>query len=412
MKPTFAPILAVSLLWASSVRSAPTKSGPVFKPTSCAACLQDEPAAAGNPVGSLLVTWEGLAPTASRGVPARFFRPDGSAKGADFQAVAAAPNTTASEPRLAGNAKGFVLVWAVEAGGDSDVFARRYSTTGVAVGAAVQVNVDDPKLPLAPSDSLPDVSLAADGSFVVAWLRFVPFYDDASPGVPPAIFVRRFSSAGSPLAAPAQISTGLVGSERPALCVATTGATTVAWTSIDRREPFVPSLEGVSLRRLLATGVPQKQTLVLAAPNSTRSRVAAACGKDGGALVAWSGELPPAASDGDVAAQRFGNDGKKAGAAFVVNSERAGEQGAPAVSYDPTGAFVVAWSSRDGFDDFIRVRRFSAAGVPTSADVEVVNDAGAGTALGPPALGHTKGGDFAVLWRNGSRHLFAQRMKP
>jgi hypothetical protein len=405
-------LLAVLSLAAAAARPAPTKLGAVFQPSSCPSCVQDQPAATGNPTGSLLVAWEALSPVDTRGVGARFFRPIGSAKGPDFKAVAAQPGTTVAEPRLAGNDKGFVLVWTAESAGDTDVWARRYSPTAVPVGAPFQVNVDDPALPRAPEDSLAEVSLRADGSFAVAWLRFVPFYDGASPGVPPAIFVRRFSPTGAPLAAPVQVSTGLVGEARPALCVSTTGATTVAWTSIDQRAPFEPSLEGASLRRLQPTGAPQGPTLVLSAAKSQRARVAAACGRDGGAVVAWSTELPPAAADGDVLAQRFAKDGKKAGAVFVVNSNRAGPQGAPALSFDATGFFVAAWSSRDGLQDAIRVRRFSAAGVATSPDIDVFDDAGDGGALGAPALAHTKSGAFTVLWRNNFRHLFAQKFKP
>ena len=407
-----APAIACALFMISTaVQAGPVRSGATLPASSCESCVQGAAAAAGNPAGSLLVAWETLAPTASRGIAARFFRPLGAARGADFQAVAAPPGTTVGDVALAGNAKGFVLAW-TQSGDDSDVYARRYSPTGVALGAPIPVNVDRRALPRAPEDFAPAVALAADGGFTVAWVRVVPFYDGASPGTRPAIFVRRFTLAGLPRSAPQQISTGLVADDRPALCVATGGAVTVVWTSVDRFEPFQPSLEGVSLRRMQALGTLQAQTLVLAPPTSSQPRPAAACGPDGGAVVAWTSELTPAAPDGDIVAQRFAKDGKRIGARFVVNANRAGAQTAAALSFDSTGALVAAWASREDFDDVLRIRRFGANGAPLSGDVEVWNDGASGAAPGAPTLAHTKGGDFAVAWADTRRKILVQRFRP
>jgi hypothetical protein len=196
------------------------------------------------------------------------------------------------------------------------------------------------------------------------------------------------------------------------LCVGTGGGATIAWTSLDKREPFQASLEGISMRRLQPVGTVQAQTFVLSAPKSRAASPAVGCGKDGGAVVAWSTELAPADSEGDILAQRYAKDGKKLGGVFVVNSLRPGQQSSPALSFDPTGAFVIAWLSRNGLDDFLRVRRFSAAGVPTSVDVEAFNDGGEGSGLRAPGLAHTKAGDFTVVWSDTFRKLAAQRFKP
>jgi len=405
-------ILALtSLLLPGALSAGPTKSGPSFALSTCSDCLQAAPAAAGNSAGSLFALWESLAPSADRGVPARFFRPLGPARGDDFFVQNASSESTLLDPRIAGDAKSFVAVWAVETGDDTNVFARRYTPRGIALGAPIAVNQDDPALPRAPQDFAPAVAMAPGGGFVVAWIRFVPFADDRHPGSQPAVYVRRFAADGKPLAAPLQLSTGLVAAERPDLCVTTTNAAAVAWTSVDRYEPFVPSLEGVKVRRLQPSGAPQPKTLVLSSPTSGQANAAVSCGADGGFVVAWSDEKAPAVDGADIVAQRFARDGKKAGAAFIVNSETGGDQVTPGLSHDPSGAFVAVWSGHDGAKDGIALRRFTAAGAPTAAEVDVTS--GIGGRRGAPDVAHTgTAGNFVVVWQDPSRIVVGQRFKP
>jgi hypothetical protein len=400
-----------SLLLPGALSAGPTKSGPSFGLSSCSACVQAAPAAAGNPAGSLFALWESLAPGDDRGVPARFFRPLGPARGADFFVQSASPASTLLDPQIAGDARSFVAVWALETGDDTDVFARRYTPRGIGVGPAIQVNQDDPALTRAPRDFAPAVAMAPGGGFVVAWIRFVPFVDDLHPGSRPAVFIRRFAADGVPLAAPLQLSTGLVAAERPGLCVTTTNAAAVAWTSVDRYEPFQPSLEGVSVRRLQPSGLPQPRTLVLSTPTSRQANAAVSCGADGGYVVAWSDQKAPALVGEDIVAQRFARDGKKAGAAFLVNSVTGGDQTTPELSHDSSGAFVAVWSGHDGLKDGIAVRRFTAAGAATGPEVDV--SAGAGGRRSAPDVAHTgTAGNFVVVWQDPSRIVVGQRFKP
>jgi hypothetical protein len=344
-------------------------------------------------------------------VPARFFRPLGPARGGDFFVQPGSAATTVLDPRVAADARSFVTVWATEAGGDTDVLARRYSPRGVALGSAIAVSQDDPALPRSPEDFSPVVALSPDGGFAVAWLRFVPFLDDSHPGTTPAVFIRRFTAEGTPRGAALQLSSGLVASERPDLCVTTSGAAVVAWTSVDRFAPFEPSREGVSVRRLQPSGRPQPKTLVLSPPDSTEANAAVSCGPDGGYAVAWSDENPPAVDGTDVLAQRFSRDGRKAGPVFAIASDTGGEQTLPALSHDSSGALVAAWSSRDGEQDGVFARRFLAGGAATGPQVAVA--AGLGPRRATPDVAHAgRSGDFVVVWVDPARKVTGQRFKP
>jgi hypothetical protein len=407
------PVILVltSLFLPGALSAGPTKSGPSFALSTCSDCVQAAPAAAGNAAGSLFALWESLAPTTDRGVPARFFRPLGPARGGDFFVQSASPASTLLDPRVAGDANSIVAVWAAENREDTDVYVRRYTPRGIAIGASIAVNQDDPALPRAPQDFAPAVAMAPGGGFVVAWIRFVPFADDRHPGSQPAVYVRRFAADGKPLAAPLQLSTGLVAAERPGLCVTTTNAAVVAWTSVDRYEPFVPSLEGVKVRRLQPSGAPQPKTLVLSAPTSSQANTAVSCGADGGFVVAWSDEKAPAIDGADIVAQRFVRDGKKTGAAFLVNSETGGDQVTPALSHDASGAFVAVWSGHDAAQDGIALRRFTAAGAPSGAEVDVSSGNG-GRRVAPDVTHTGTAGNFAVVWQDPSRIVVGQRFKP
>lgn len=408
------PVILVltSLVLPGMLSAGPTKSGPPFALSTCSDCVQAAPAAAGNAAGSLFALWESRAPGADRGLPARFFRPLGPARGNDFFVQSADdPASTLLDPRVAGDAKSFVAVWAVDSGDDTDVFARRYTPRGVAAGPPIPVNQDDPALSRPPQDFAPAVAMAPGGGFVVAWIRFVPFADDRHPGSQPSVFVRRFAADGKPLAAPLQLSSGLVAAERPGLCVTTTNAAAVAWTSVDRYEPFMPPLEGVKLRRLQPSGLPQPKTLVLSAPTSGQANAAVSCGADGGFVVVWSDQKAPAVDGADIVAQRFARDGRKAGAAFIVNSETGGDQLTPAVSHDRSGAFVAVWSGHDGATAGIALRGFTPTGAPTGAEVDVSSNVGGRRRA--PDLAHTgTAGNFVVVWQEPSRIVVGQRFKP
>ena len=80
----------------------------------------------------------------------------------------------------------FVVVWrsTTEDGDASGIYARRYTASAVPRGPELRVD----GRPWPSSSSNPDVSMAADGSFIVAWR--------ASGD----LFAKRFNALGEPLA--------------------------------------------------------------------------------------------------------------------------------------------------------------------------------------------------------------------
>ncbi len=114
----------------------------------------------------------------------------------------------------------------------------------------------------------------------------------------------------------------------------------------------------------------------------------------GNFVVVWQ-SYPQDGGIWGVYAQRYDSAGASLGGEFRVNEFTAGSQTNAAVAADPTGPFVVAFSSfRDGSYD-IWARRFDAAG--TAGAEFRVNAYTTGFQFGP-AVAMDGGGRFVVVW--------------
>jgi hypothetical protein len=215
---------------------------------------------------------------------------------------------------------------------------------------------------------------------------------------------RRFTAAGALAGAQIKVSTGLAKGDRPGVCVDTSGRPVIVWTTVDAFRPFQSNLSGVSLRRLSAKGVPLTPSEGVVAPPAAQSvRPAVSCGNGSTFVVVWHSDVAPAVASSDILGQRFSNQGRPAGAKFVVNTTTAGFQKNPAISHDPSGNFVVAWQSDLGSKVGIFLRRYTAKGVPTGPELEVVSDVPNAVAPANPAISHLGNkGNFVVVWQDGS----------
>jgi len=412
-------ILTLALVPAVA-RAVPHANGTPFKVSSCDTCKKFVPAVAGAPTGStagtFLVAWESTTPKDPQGISARFFLKTGLARGADL-AVTQDALPAQHGPSVGADALGnYVVVWSVGtgSGGDSDIMAQRYKATGAANGPAFLVNVDDPAAAVPPVDAEPAVAVAADGSFVVTWILFVPpsFH---SAGTPPVVMARRYSKTATPVGPPVQVSSNLTNGSRPGVCIDTTGRAVVVWTNIDAIRPFEPSLMGVSMRRISTAGALVGTELVVAPPLSSASSAAVACGTGGTFVVSWSTDQAPASDHLDIVAQRFTTLGNRNGKIFRVNSITAGDQSEPAMMTDASGNFVVTWQSRlftSSFGYSIVGRRFLASATADGADFVVSKQA---SLLDDrplnPAVANLGATGFVIVWVKGSSNVQAQRYK-
>ncbi|HXU29855.1 MAG TPA: hypothetical protein VN851_04685 [Thermoanaerobaculia bacterium] len=396
--------LSVGLTGSAVFAAAPQKAGPPFSLSACSDCQQREPKVAVAPAGDFVVAWSGEGNAGLDGVPGRSFKANGTALGSDF-AFIGEDSSRAKDVDLAASRTDVVAAW-VE---NDRIYAQRLGFAGERIGEAVQVSQDDPSGLSTSRHLKPAVARAADGSFVVAWVRYVLGTGSGNPEV----LVRRFDAQGLPKTGQVKINSGFVNDSRPDVCIDTANRTITVWTNVDTFEPFLSTKKGVSARRLGPNLAPLEGERVIAPPRARESTVAVSCGKGATFAIVWETDQSPATDRGDLLVRRFSRLGRPLGTS-IVNQAREGVQRHPAITHEPSGGYTVAWTSDgDGNADAdagIVARRFSAAGAPLSDDFLVA--AGADRHLGLPGIAYAADGSSVFVWQNGLAGVFGQRYSP
>lgn len=385
--------LGMAIAAPAATRAQPTPSH-VFLFSSCFGCSPRNPTVAGNAAGDFLGTWTELRDVVSDGVFSRAFNATHTPFGDAFEVAPGAPGDPpqfdgASVADSQGN---FVVTWASVADGQSVILAQRFDPRGNALGSEIEVAADTGSL-ATPSDLKPTVAAAPGGGFVVAWVSLVT--GDEAPG-PPRVLARGFDATGAPTGPAVQLSTGAALSDRPSLCVSSTGRIHAAWAFTDELLPFQPSPVGVVVRRLSPAGVPIGPEQVVSRALDDESSVAIACGRGNTYAVAWQTAQAPAVSGSDIVVRRFTRLGRAVGVPFVLNQQLDGDQRNPALAVDSSGNFVAVWEGNPGGLQNVRGRRFGANGTPLSDEFTVYNAGPGNFAALRPALAILGAGSFVV----------------
>jgi hypothetical protein len=259
---------------------------------------QGTPSVAADGDGDFLVAWSSNQQDGDGyGVFARRFSSTGVAQATEFLLT---QHTVANQrlPDVTASAGGsFVIAWQSvgQDGSSYGIFARRFSSSGVPLGAEVQANTYTNS---AQRDATvaSSQSGAAAGSFVVAWTD-----EGGQDGSGYGIFARRFSSSGAAVAGEFQVGTHTSGYQRVAsAAMGPAGDFLVAWGT------FRNALAIIGARRFSSSGVPLTEELQVNTATEltpSRRRPAVGVGADGRFVVAWLAE-----QDGDshgVFAQRL-----------------------------------------------------------------------------------------------------------
>jgi len=310
----------------------------------------------------------------------------GQAVGPEFR-VNSFTTSYQSRPRVGADADGnFVVVWK-SFGRDGDGYAvagQRLDRLGVARGPEFVANT----FTTGPQRD-PSVAVAPSGMFVVTWQS----YQDGSGS---GIFARRFDAAGTPLG----VSEFRVNSHttytqrRPDVAYAPNGTFMVVWESAGQDG----SHYGIFGRRFDATGAALGAEFpVNAHTSNAQTRPVVAAAPDGGFVVAWQSYLQDGSLYG-IFARRFDSSGTPVGLDFQVNSFTTGYQTTPDVATDAAGAFLVVWNSQgpDGSGSGVSGQRFDAAGNPLGG--EFIANTTVSDSQNYASVGRDPSGDFLVAW--------------
>jgi hypothetical protein len=320
---------------------------------------------------SIIVSLAGLALDA---VPAPAQEP--VPMGAEFQ-ISGSTAADQLTPSASSDADGnFVVVWTSDAvPADRSVRGRRYDASGNPLGSAFKVNQSS-----VPLGSLPDVSSATGGEFVVVW---------TSLGNPVRVLARRFE-AGAPSGGEFRASTNTTDvQQEPVVAAAADGSFVVAWAS--GNGPTFFDYYEIFARRFDADGAPLGfQFQVNTYDYLNQDTPAIASSPDGRFVVVWESHWQDG-SLGGVFGQRYAVDGTRLGSEFQVNTTTTDFQFRPGVAMHDDGGFVVVWETLYPLPGRISGRRYDAAGNALGTEFEV--------ALGvDPDVTAEGDGGFLVAW--------------
>jgi len=312
--------------------------------------IQTAPFAASDDAGNFVVSWSGagIPQPAQFDVFAQRFDATGAPLGGEFRVNTVTAGTQLLTSMASDPAGNFVVVFQSygQDGSGYGVFAQRYASTGEPLGGEFQVNTFTTR-----NQSAPAVALDAFGNFVIAW---------TGPTEPLGsnrfdILARRYNSSGRPLGGEFRVNTHTRGDQRsPAIASDAAGNFTVVWESADESDVFGQrySSSGAPLGdefRINTFAIGDQYT-----PSVTSD-------PDGNTVVTWTSNGIEGYWYLDIFGQRFSSSGEALGGQFRVNSWTTYNQIDSAVLADPSGNFVVTWSScwtQDGSGCGIYGQRF------------------------------------------------------
>jgi hypothetical protein len=178
-------------IYAQRYNSSGTLLGSNFPITSFVSCatMQYFPDIAMDSVGNFVVTWSDTR-NGSKDVYARRFNSSGTALGSEFKVNDAGPQTSGYSSVSMDGTGNFVIAWSDTRNGplgNIDIYAQRYNSSGTALGANFQVSSPSPVW-----ERDPDIASDLSGNFIIAWT-------DYTCGGAANIYAQRYNSSGTAL---------------------------------------------------------------------------------------------------------------------------------------------------------------------------------------------------------------------
>lgn len=304
-------------------------------------------AIAGN--GSFVVVWEGPL-DGSTAIFARRFNPTGDALAAQFVVADPTGGTAAfTDPKVAADLQGnFVVTYVRTDGGDDSVLAQRYDPDGLLVGSEFEVDTSAG----AANDNNPNIGMALNGAFVIAWERIV--------GGDADIYARLYPAGGGAPGAPFQVDAGVAATQQtnPATAIDDSGNFIVAWQADDADPGNVTNI----YKREFGTAPDATQQIVSASAVQNQVTPAVAIDDNLTYVVAWS-------QNSEIHYQQYLIGDFIFVADKLANPLGTGAETAPHISatsalFGQVPIFVATWLDFDGANYRIQALVVSSFGTP------------------------------------------------
>lgn len=254
------------------------------------------------------------------------------------------------------NSGNFIAVWHGygQDGSSGGIFAQRFNALGAKVGGEFRVNQTT-----ANNQFNPAVAMDPDGDFVVAWSSVNQ--DGSEDGV----YARVYDENGAAVTNEFRVNTYTSGDQNdPAVAIDPNGNFIITWTSGDYFSGQDGSLFGVYAQRYNAAGTKVGgEFRVNSTTSNAQGFASVAVDSDGDFVVTWS-SFDQDGSDGGVYFQRYNSSGTKVGGETRANQVTSGSQFLSKIGMADNGDYVITWVSenQDGSGNGIYARRYNADG--------------------------------------------------
>jgi hypothetical protein len=341
------------------------------------------PAISSSQDGKSVVVWADT--RSGSNVYGRRFDSSGNPLGAGFKVNQDDGGMLHASPRVAVGLSGnFVVAWEDYRNLDGDIYVQRFDSSGAKVGDNLLVNLDS----LDEDQYTPSVSMGLNDRFMVAWIDLR--HEDE------AVFARSFSfddPLGDTVLFSISSDTSLVVQDAPPVAADTLGRFTLAWTEYTQSNAIIYAL------RFDSSGQTLSDTIIISDAQSIGERHGPAMSSrpDGSFAIAW---MDRRSGNYDVCAQAVTSDGFLNGVNLTLNDDELGaNQDHPQIAIRADGGFAVVWEDfRSGGSD-IFVRRFDLSANPLSDD-RMVNDSLGRFYHGKPDLACDESGNLLVVWED------------
>jgi hypothetical protein len=345
--------------------------------------IQSDPAVAIDGGGNFIVAWHSENQDGSGfGVYAQRFDSNAAPLGSEFRVNSYTPADQWNPAIGADFVGGFVVVWqsggyALSQDGDREgVFGRRFTSQGTPIGSEFQVNTF-----ITGAQHQPAIIVRPGGEFEVAFQGV-----EAGPhGTDSAIFLRRYTTDGVPIAAETKVNTSRQGAGA-ALVALPDGGTVVTWEGYNNTGFF---------QRFSSSGSPVgSETQVNTSSIFFDPSISASAGGD--FLIAWTNQD---ATFTGIGGRIFDSVGNPLTSQLRINDQQSVSERGSSVAAEPAGNFTVTYMSYTAGSHYNIVRRsFSAAG--TALENEMVVNSNTTGVQGYGAIRSNPSGDFIVAWSN------------
>ena len=279
-----------------------------------------------QPDGGYIIVWidAGGNDGQGNGIYGQLFDASGAKVGSEFLV-----NTTTSgdqySPSVAVAPDGSFLVAWEGPGSSIDVFAQRFSKTGVKVGPEFLLNTG-----VSGNQRYPEVQYYPDGTFLAAFV-------DASAG---QTVLQRFDANGRTIGLETRISSASGAVVMDHLCVRPDNSVLITWTTSAEvyGQLFDSNLIPIGTQKQLNTYT-----------TGTQEYCNGSVDANGNFVVVWESAGEDGSGNG-IYGRRYDKNFNPLSGEFAITTNKTNDQFEPQIAMEPGGRFIIAWSDNNNRD--------------------------------------------------------------